>query len=136
MEVDDFDKTGLWKTKRHLEKTFSENVLRTKLKVKITQAARPNEAATSRVCPEAQSAKENTKPNLRESYQPTQLCRSKGEYQKPQPELVSTVSHIHPSSYQCLRTDATDNVLELAEYLRLNTWSEDFFVCGRLADHQ
>ncbi|KAG5616193.1 hypothetical protein H5410_016017 [Solanum commersonii] len=27
-------------------------------------------------------------------------------------------------------------VLDLAEYLRLNTWSEDFFVCGRLADHQ
>ncbi|KAG5620632.1 hypothetical protein H5410_005850 [Solanum commersonii] len=27
------------------------------------------------------------------------------------------------------------DVLDLAEYLPLNTWSEDFFVCGRLADH-
>ncbi|KAG5614081.1 hypothetical protein H5410_013905 [Solanum commersonii] len=27
------------------------------------------------------------------------------------------------------------DVLDLAEYLRHNTWSEDFFVCGRLADH-
>ncbi|KAG5616144.1 hypothetical protein H5410_015968 [Solanum commersonii] len=28
-----------------------------------------------------------------------------------------------------------NDVLDMMEYLRLSTWSEDFFVCRRLADH-